>query len=143
MSLCESDLLNINVMYLFFCIFVLSMYFYWKFCFHDTSASCLLLSFRASAGKPTVAGDDDEDIQLPPPDAQFKSKKKKEKRHKKKPYPTKRPSKIKHLDPLFIGESWELRKNVVIIVYFGLTCGKGIQWSNIEKRKLLVIGKYS
>lgn len=67
--------------------------------------------FPRSSDKPAGGGDDEEDIQLPPPDAQFNKdssaapkKSKREKKHKKpKPY-SKRPSKIQHLDPIFICE---------------------------------------
>ena len=69
---------------------------------------------RSSEKAAGGGGEVEEDIQLPPPDAQFNKdssssaaaaahkKSKREKKHKKqKPY-SKRPSKIQHLDPIFI-----------------------------------------
>jgi len=55
---------------------------------------------RVNRGEEKIQGEDD---------APDKTKKKRDKKPKsKKPYPVKRPSKIKHLDPIFIGKYTKL-----------------------------------
>ena len=49
------------------------------------------------------ADDEEEDISVSQTENQLKEKKKKHKKHDGRK-PSKRPSKIKHLDPVFIGE---------------------------------------